>query len=77
VRRHPCGWPASRTGCFANAYREDFAQAGLGGGHHSFTFELPEGLAAIHEAIEVRRSLDGVPIETATVEMQRKLRRRT
>ncbi len=32
-------------------------------GCHSFTFELPAGLAAVHDAIEVRRSLDGAPLE--------------
>jgi len=58
----------------ANTYREDLAQAGLGSGCHSFIFELPAGLAAVHDAIEVRRSLDGAPLELAAVEKPRKLR---
>ena len=58
----------------ANVYREDLAQAGLGSGCHSFIFELPAGLAAFPDAIEVRRSLDGAPLEFAAVEKPRKLR---
>jgi hypothetical protein len=60
----------------ANAYREDLAHARLGSGCHSFTFELPAGLAVVHDAIEVRRSLDGAPLAFAAVEKPRKLRLR-
>jgi hypothetical protein len=62
----------------ANVYREDLARAGLGSGCHSFTFALPPGLAAVHDAIEVRRSLDGAPLEfgSEAAEKPRKLRQR-
>ena len=43
----------------ANRYREDLKRAGIGSGHHSFAFTLPDGLAFASNAVEVRRSLDG------------------
>jgi hypothetical protein len=49
----------------ANTYREDLAQAGLGSGRHGFIFTLPEGVAAIPDSIEVRRSLDGSALKCA------------
>ena len=42
----------------ANRYRADLKEAGLGSGWHSFAFQLPSGLAAAPNMIEVRRSLD-------------------
>jgi hypothetical protein len=60
----------------ANTYREDLARAGLGSGRHSFTFPLPDGLAAIPDAIEARRSLDGTPLEFALAEKPSRLRQR-
>jgi len=47
----------------ANAYREDLKYAGLGSGRHAFTFTPPAGLALRPDAVEVRRSLDGVALE--------------
>ena len=44
----------------ANAYRDDLEQAGMGSGRHAFTFTPPAGLALRPDAVEVRRSLDGV-----------------
>ncbi len=41
----------------ANAYRADLSRAGIGSGHHAFTFVPPQGIA--RGAVEVRRSLDG------------------
>jgi hypothetical protein len=46
----------------ANRYREDLAQAGLGSGHHGFAFRMPSDVALTLETIDVRRSLDGVPV---------------
>jgi hypothetical protein len=46
----------------ANRYREDLAQAGVGSGHHGFAFRLPSDVPLTLETIEVRRSLDGMPV---------------
>jgi hypothetical protein len=46
----------------ANRYREDLKRAGIGSGHHSFAFTPPDGLAFAADAVEVRRSLDKVPL---------------
>jgi hypothetical protein len=46
----------------ANRYREDLEQADLGSGRHSFEFAPPAGLAFAPDAVEVRRSLDGVAL---------------
>jgi Hint domain len=43
----------------ANRYRADLKQAGLGSGHHSFSFIPPAGLALNAGTVVVRRSLDG------------------
>jgi autotransporter-associated beta strand protein len=48
----------------ANRYREDLKQAGIGSGHHSFEFTQPPGLVFAPDAVEVRRSLDGVALES-------------
>jgi hypothetical protein len=58
----------------ANRYREDLEQAGLGSGRHSFEFTPPAGLAFAPDAVEVRRSLDGVALELS-IEAQQALRR--
>ncbi|MGB7102883.1 MAG: Hint domain-containing protein, partial [Xanthobacteraceae bacterium] len=47
----------------ANCYREDLKRAGIGSGHHSFTFAPPARLAFAPDAVEVRRSLDGIALE--------------
>ena len=39
---------------------EDLDRAGLGSGCHSFDFAPPAGLSFAPNAVEVRRSLDGV-----------------
>jgi len=44
----------------ADMYREDLQQAGLGSGHHAFIFARPDRLTWLPDAIEVRRSPDGV-----------------
>jgi Hint domain len=44
----------------ANRYRADLERAGIGDGRHSFEFTPPPGLRPGPDAIEVRRSLDGV-----------------
>lgn len=46
----------------ANRYREDLRRAGLGSGRHSFEFVPPAGVAVTAQAVEVRRSLDGVAL---------------
>ena len=46
----------------ANGYREDLKAAGLGGGHHAFTFTPPAGLVFAPAAIKVRRALDGAAL---------------
>ena len=46
----------------ANRYRADLAPTGIGGGHHSFAFAPPAGLAFTTDAVEVRRSLDGAQL---------------
>jgi hypothetical protein len=47
----------------ANQHRQDLESAGLGSGHHSFTFTPPSHLSFTPAAIEVRRSLDGATLE--------------
>jgi hypothetical protein len=49
----------------ANRYREDLERAGMGSGCHAFAFTPPSGLALLAEAVEVRRSLDGAPLNRA------------
>jgi hypothetical protein len=44
----------------ASGYREDLARAGIGSGHHAFTFVPPPGIAL--PGIEVARSLDGAAL---------------
>ena len=46
----------------ANRYREDLKRAGLGSGCHSFEFIPPAGSCFAPDAVEVRRSLDGVAL---------------
>ena len=58
----------------ANRYRADLEQAGMGSGHHSFEFTPSDGVAFAPDAIEVRRSLDGVALEM-TIDTWRMLRR--
>ena len=60
----------------ANRFRDDLAAAGLGSGHHAFTFELPAELTIGAAAVEVRRSLDGRGLEisdSASTQRQRRL----
>ena len=38
-------------------------RAGIGTGHHSFSFEPPAELVRASNAVEVRRSLDGAVLE--------------
>ncbi len=47
----------------ANCYRDDLKRAGIGSGCHSFTFAPLARLAFAPDAVEVRRSLDGVALE--------------
>ncbi len=47
----------------ANTHREDLKAAGLGSGRHSFAFTPPAGLKFALDTVEVRRSLDGAPLE--------------
>jgi hypothetical protein len=47
----------------ANHYRADLQQAGLGSGCHSFEFTPPTELKFSPSAVEVRRSLDGSPLQ--------------
>jgi hypothetical protein len=49
----------------ANEYREDLKQAGLGSGHHGFTFTLAADIAFAPHAVEVRRALDAAPLRHA------------
>ena len=49
----------------ANRYREDLEQACLGSGRHRFEFRPPAGLVFAAEAVNVRRSLDGVALDFA------------
>jgi hypothetical protein len=46
----------------ANRHRADPERGGLGSGHHSFAFKLPDGVAVTPESLLVRRSLDGAPL---------------
>jgi hypothetical protein len=46
----------------ANSYRDDLKCAGLGSGHHAFTFTRPPGFVFASDAVEVRRSLDGAAL---------------
>jgi probable HAF family extracellular repeat protein len=47
----------------ADRYREDLDQAGVSSGCHAFAFTPPHGMDVA--SIEVRRSLDGAPLETS------------
>ena len=47
----------------ANHHRTDLEQAGLGSGHHGFTFPPPATLAFAPNALQVRRSLDGAQLK--------------
>lgn len=49
----------------ANRYRADLKAAGLGSGHHSFSFAVPDGPILWPAEIEVRRSLDGSALPRA------------
>ena len=49
----------------ANRYREDLERTGIGSGRHGFEFIPPAGLALAPDAVDVRRSLDGVALEPA------------
>ena len=49
----------------ANCYRGDLAQAKLGSGRHGFTFALSAAIDLAVDTVEVRRSLDGAPLESA------------
>jgi hypothetical protein len=49
----------------ANRYRGDLEAAGLGSGHHSFSFAVPDGPILWPAEIEVRRSLDGTALPLA------------
>ena len=46
----------------ANSYRDDLKRAGLGSGRHAFDFRPPPGVVFTPDAVEVRRSLDGVAL---------------
>ena len=51
----------------ANRYREDLEREDLGSGRHGFEFTPPAGLTFAPDAVNVRRSLDGIPLAlTAT-----------
>jgi autotransporter passenger strand-loop-strand repeat protein len=56
----------------ANRYREDLEQADFGSGRHSFEFAPPAGLAFAPDAVEVRRSLDGVALARSAPRTGRK-----
>ncbi|MGO9698725.1 MAG: Hint domain-containing protein [Xanthobacteraceae bacterium] len=60
----------------ANRYRDDLERAGMGSGHHSFVFIPRDGVAFATDAVEVRRSLDGVALEM-TIDPWRTLRQTT
>jgi hypothetical protein len=49
----------------ANRYRQDLERAGIGSGRHAFRFKPPAGLVFAHDAVEVRRSLDGAVLAAA------------
>ena len=49
----------------ANRYREDLERTGVGSGRHGFEFIPPAGLTFAPDAVDVRRSLDGVALEPA------------
>jgi len=49
----------------ANQYRDDLEQAGIGSGCHGFAFMAPAGLKLTPKSVDVRRALDGVPLEHA------------
>jgi hypothetical protein len=53
----------------ANRYREDLAEAGLGSGRHSFSFELPVGVILSRETLKVRRPFDGaiLPVSSPVI----------
>ena len=51
----------------ANRYREDLARTGIGSGRYGFEFSPPAGLTFAPDAVDVRRSLDGVALE-ATID---------
>jgi hypothetical protein len=51
----------------ANRHRRDLEGAGIGSGHHSFVFTLPEDFAFAPDDIEVRRSLDQTRLAPSTL----------
>ena len=53
----------------ANRYREDLARAAIGSGCHGFEFIPPAGLTFAPDAVDVRRSLDGVPLAPTITSM--------
>ncbi len=53
----------------ANRYREDLARAAIGSGRHGFEFIPPAGLTFAPDAVDVRRSLDGVPLAPTITSM--------
>ena len=53
----------------ANRYREDLARAAIGSGRHGFEFSPPAGLTFAPDAVDVRRSLDGVPLALTITSM--------
>jgi hypothetical protein len=46
----------------ANRYRGDLKEAGLGSGRHAFLFRVPAGVKPSAATLEVRRSLDAMPL---------------
>ena len=51
----------------ANRHRRDLEHAGIGSGHHSFVFTLPEDFAFAPDDIEVRRALDQTRLAPSTL----------
>jgi hypothetical protein len=49
----------------ANRHRDDLQQAGLGSGRHGFEFTPLAGLVFAPDAVEVRRSFDGVSLSAS------------
>ncbi len=54
----------------ADRYREDLARAAIGSGRHGFEFSPPPGLTFAPDAVDVRRSLDGVPLAPTITSMR-------
>jgi hypothetical protein len=51
----------------ANRYRQDLRQAGLGSGRQGFEFSMPAAIGVAPNAVQVRRSLDGVILACSTL----------